>query len=391
MKNILTIIKKEFARFFKDKRLLATTLILPGLLIFVVYSLMGSGILNSDKIDKNYEALIYTISAPESFENEIKGTLSQMNFKAKFKEIDKTNQDEIESIKEKIQTQKVDLLIEFSENFDLKTQPAYIHMYYNSVKTESMATYNMLNEIYKTYQETNFSINDLKSQIQFDLASNEDVAGSIFGMLLPFLILMFLFSGCMSVAPESIAGEKERGTIATLLVTPIKRSELAIGKLASLSVIAVLSAISSFLGTILSLPKMMNGEGINLSIPYQFGDYIALLFIIISTVLIFVGMISMVSAYAKSVKEATTLVTPMMILITIIGIISMFSKSTGEGSIFIYLIPVYNSLKVMGNIFSFHFSALPILITIISNLVYSAIIIFLLTKMFNSEKVMFSR
>jgi ABC-type Na+ efflux pump permease subunit len=61
-------------------------------------------------------------------------------------------------------------------------------------------------------------------------------------MILPFLILSFLFSGCLAVTPESIAGEKERGTIATLLVTPIKRRELAIGKIISLSILATLAA-----------------------------------------------------------------------------------------------------------------------------------------------------
>lgn len=70
----------------------------------------------------------------------------------------------------------------------------------------------------------------------------------IFSSMLPMLLMIFLFTGCMSVAPESIAGEKERGTIATLLVTPVKRSHIAIGKIIALSIIALLSGISSTLG-----------------------------------------------------------------------------------------------------------------------------------------------
>ena len=66
--------------------------------------------------------------------------------------------------------------------------------------------------------------------------------------MMPLLILVFLFSGCMAIAPESIAGEKERGTIATILVTPIRRSELALGKIFSLSIIALLSGLSSTVG-----------------------------------------------------------------------------------------------------------------------------------------------
>lgn len=77
--------------------------------------------------------------------------------------------------------------------------------------------------------------------------------------MLPMLLMLFLFSGCMAVAPESIAGEKERGTIATLLVTPMKRSDLAIGKILALALIALLSGISSALGTVLALPQADGG------------------------------------------------------------------------------------------------------------------------------------
>ena len=70
-------------------------------------------------------------------------------------------------------------------------------------------------------------------------------------MIMPMLMVSFLFSGSMGVAPEAIAGEKERGTMATLLVTPINRAHIAIGKILSLSVIALLSGLSSFLGVIL--------------------------------------------------------------------------------------------------------------------------------------------
>lgn len=400
MKNILTIIKKEFARFFGDKRLVLTTLILPGLLIFTIYTFMGSAVFNETQVDEDYVTTIYTINAPASFEEKIQPLLTASQFQAEYYEID----DFDENIKDKIKNKEADLCIEFSPDFDNKvaeydvssgqTAP-YIRMYYNSVKSESFAAYSLLNTIFTNYEGTltnKFDIN-IQPDIQFDLATNEDLTATILGMLLPFLILMFLFSGCMAVAPESIAGEKERGTIATLLVTPMKRSELAMGKLTSLSVIAVLCAISSFIGTILSLPNMMKGMGeLEITASYQFTDYIWLLFIIISTVLILIGLISVISAYAKSVKEATTLVTPLMIVVMVIGLFAMLSKSTEVSSNYlIYLIPIYNSIKVMGNIFSFQMAVIPVLITIISNVVYASAFVFFLTKMFNSEKVMFSK
>lgn len=82
------------------------------------------------------------------------------------------------------------------------------------------------------------------------------------------LMLIFLYSGCMSIAPDSIAGEKERGTLATMLVTPMKRGNLAVGKILSLGTLALLSGLSSFIGTITSLPKMMGGamDGMNTAV-----------------------------------------------------------------------------------------------------------------------------
>ncbi len=65
MKNILTIIKKEFSRFFRDKRMVITVL-LPGVLIFVVYTLIGSAISDIVGVDENYKPSAY-LSAPSGY------------------------------------------------------------------------------------------------------------------------------------------------------------------------------------------------------------------------------------------------------------------------------------------------------------------------------------
>ena len=111
-------------------------------------------------------------------------------------------------------------------------------------------------------------------------------------------MMIFLFSGCMGVAPESIAGEKERGTIATLLVTPMNRGQLAIGKVISLGVIALLSGLSSFIGTFASLPSLMGGAdtGMDASI-YGVTDFVMLFGVILSTVLLIVGLICVISTF----------------------------------------------------------------------------------------------
>ena len=249
----------------------------------------------------------------------------------------------------------------------------------------------MMTDLLNRYEASMTNKFDVNSQDKkYDLASEKDTTGMMFSMLVPMLMMVFLFSGCMAVAPESIAGEKERGTIATLLVTPMKRSHLALGKIVSLSVIAILSGLSSFLGTMLSLPKMMGGvEQMNASV-YEMRDYLMLLAVILSTVLVIISLISIISAFAKNVKEATTWVTPVMILVIVIAITSMVD-SLKPSSIYMYLIPLYNSVHCMSNIFSFHIQMTAIVMTVAANVVYTFICVNVLTRMFNNERVIFSR
>ncbi len=213
----------------------------------------------------------------------------------------------------------------------------------------------------------------------------------IFSSMLPMLLMIFLFTGCMSVAPESIAGEKERGTIATLLVTPVKRSHIAIGKIIALSIIALLSGISSTLGTVLSMPALMGAASDTMNIGiYTVSDFLLLAVVILSTVLFLVAVISVISAYARTIKEAQSYVTPLMIIATLIGITAMFGGGAPQDW-FYYFIPLYNSVQCMSAIFSFTCVPVNVLITVISNLIYSVVFVFVLTRMFNSEHVIFGR
>ena len=203
-------------------------------------------------------------------------------------------------------------------------------------------------------------------------------------------MMTFMFSSCISVAPESIAGEKERGTIATLLVTPMKRSSLALGKIISLSCIALISGVSSFIGTMLSLPNMMGAAGGVDTSFYTFGDYAMLLGIILSTVVLLVSFISIISAFAKSIKEATSTCSPMTILTMVVSLVPMMG-SEGLKSMGMLFIPVLNSVLCMNNIFAFQADVSRVLLTIGVNIVYAGLMTFGLTRIFNSEKAMFSK
>ncbi|MDZ4197630.1 MAG: hypothetical protein U1C51_10345, partial [Candidatus Izemoplasmatales bacterium] len=183
---------------------------------------------------------------------------------------------------------------------------------------------------------------------------------------------------------------KERGTIATLLITPVKRSHIAIGKIMSLSVLSLLSALSSFIGIISSLPHLLGGQNINMSI-YGIIDYLQILFLLFSTVFVIVGIISVISAYAKNLKEAGTLITPIYILTILVGVSSMFGGGANQSHI-MYLIPLYNTVQSLTAILTFDVLAWQfILVTVLANTLYLIAFIFTLNLMFQSEKIMFAK
>ncbi|MBR6558261.1 MAG: ABC transporter permease [Clostridia bacterium] len=380
--------RKELARFFKDPRLVITTLLLPGLMIYAVYSFMGDG-------------LSTQFSTPDEYVYRVEAVNLSNHIKEYFKLIDYVDINEVSSYdegKEKLDNGDIDLLVVFPEKFDelisvySSGKAPNVELYYNSSQIASAeAQVNMTNILnaFESAISNRFDINN--SDKEYDLATEKDTTSQIFATMLPMLLMVFLFSGCMSVAPESIAGEKERGTIATLLVTPVKRSELAIGKILSISFIALLSGISSFLGTMSSLPKLMglSDGGMDASV-YGVSDYALLLSVILSTILVIVSVISIISAFSKTVKEANTAVLPLMIIVMLIGVTTMFGQGAPSEAVW-YLVPMYNSVQCMNAIFAFSHSTVNIITTLCVNVSISIVLLIVLAKMFSSEKIMFSK
>ena len=389
--NTWTIISKEFARFFGDRQLFFTTVIMPGLLIYVIYSLIGNGIQQMITEGQDETVCLTVQNMPQSMApvlNAIDSSLVVVEQPFDDDDIAQLEDKEINAV-----------LLRFPEGFDQLAIPEpgqpvpNVEIYYNSTNNASSRVYHTLSTMLGNYNRP-FTVNMPQSEEQrFDQASEESIGAMIWSKMLPMLIIMMLFSGVMAIAPSSIAGEKERGTIATLLVTPMRRNELALGKIISLSGIALLSGISSFIGIALSLPKMVSGEGVDytsLGFHYTTADYFALLLVIFASVLIMASAVSILSALAKDVKNAGTMVTPFMLVVMLAGLLPMFQNGASE-SLLVYFIPFYNSIEVMVAVFAHEMQWMPVIVTVASNAVYTGIAVWVLTRMFNSEKVMFSR
>ena len=411
MSGILTVMKKEFARFFGDRRMIIAV-VLPAILIYAVYSFMGTGMAGMFAPDEHHTPAVFAVNFSEKVSGELLGAGAVV-------EIIPIAEQEVAAAKEALSNRDrfypegrlspvagvagvvPDLVMVFPDDFDALVEAfaaqsanvtvPNIEIYFNSTDPNSATAYWGMLEVLDIFEASLANVFDINRGVeQADFATAADISATIISSMMPMLLMLFLFSGCMTLAPESIAGEKERGTLATLLVTPLGRSELAAGKIISLGILSLLSGFVTIAATVLALPNMMGGaDGVFEVAIYSAADYFWLGLIIISSVLLFVTLISIISAFSRSVKEASAASTPLMFLVMIVGATSFFG-GTPAGPV-MHIIPVYNSVLAMSAILALDYSVTNVAIAAISNIVYALVGGFALTKMFNSERVMFSK
>ena len=204
--------------------------------------------------------------------------------------------------------------------------------------------------------------------------------------LLPFLIVVFIFSSCMSVTLESVAGEKERGTLATILVTSARRTDIALGKILPLACVSLIGAASSFLGVALSLPTLM---GVSLDVAIAGVGALEFFFIfllIVSVVPLIVAAIAAVSTLSRSVKEASSYTGVLMIVVMVLSIVASFVSGIGD---WVVAIPVLNAVVAMQGALMGAASVWMCLTAVALNLVYTALLVVLIARFLSSERIMF--
>lgn len=405
MRNFFIILKKELYRVFTDKKLVFNAFILPPLMLIIIYTILGNQMDNFINDIDTHTSDVYIQQAPKEYLNYI-NDIENVNIH----EIDKNKN--TSHIKDEIFDGEVELLIVFEDDFMMKVrdykQSGYIpeiKTYYNPGEEYSQSAYSKFIGTLDMFENTIISQRLEKPEYlnAFDIDRNNSdkfivnekkATGKGLGMLLPMLLIMFLFTGGMAVGIDMVAGEKERGTMATLLVTPTKRHEIALGKTVSLGIISIASAFCYFgamLITLKTAPQILTGStsfAVN-TIHYGLTEFTMLLITMISVVCIFVGIICLLSVISKNIKEAGTLITPAMIVVMISAFLNMFSTKTPE--IWQFAIPVYGTTIAIKSILAFEMTWTNIAIVCGSSLIITAILITIIAKMFNSERVMFSK
>lgn len=391
MKAILTIVKKELARVFTNKKLIAM-LFAPGIMIFVLYTFMGVMFDKMFEIDSTVTHDIHIYNQSDGVSDFFDSFADlEIGYTLNFIEVEGDKDVILPEYKQMIEDNEIKVIIVLDDNakdwFDnVSSSTGLVEIFYNGDSMDSLMMFSYLSSMFQVIEEEENGSPKLFTVNSTD--TNYNLAGTIsanpFTSMIPMLLITFLISGVMSVAVESIAGEKERGTLATILITPVSRFKIAIGKVLSVSIPATISGLISFIGLVLSLPNL-TGE---FELKVEPSMYVALAFVIFITVVVFVVVISLISALAKSLKEANQLTSPFMLITMIASLVIAFVTINSDA---FYLIPIVNSILAIKGCLNSTLSLIQLAFVFISNIGIIAIGIYCLGKMFNSEKIMFNK
>jgi sodium transport system permease protein len=229
---------------------------------------------------------------------------------------------------------------------------------------------------------------------QQNVVSPEKVAGETYGGLIPYLVILMCMTGAMYPAMDLTAGEKERGTMETILSSPVKRTHLVLAKFllvltASLAT-ATLSALS--MGTSFSvlsrlIPTNAGAEGFPILTIHA--DAAAAVFVMaLPVAVLFSAVLITISLFAKSFKEAQSYLTPMTFVVLIPAIAAVLPGI--ELTPKLALIPILNVSLLCKELVAGTYHWNYIALIFLSTCLYAGAALFLAVKMFQRESVLFS-
>lgn len=230
-----------------------------------------------------------------------------------------------------------------------------------------------------------------------DLASSEQSAGSILGMILPFLLVLSLLMGTMYPAIDVTAGEKERGTLETLLTLPVSNREIIFSKFFTVAIIGIISALLNivsiaFMGTymIRLMGDAMESMGISFA-GIDIGKFIpAIIFTVLAILAfsLFISAVTMcITSLAKSYKEANNYITPLMLVVMLTGYIGFIPNI--ELTHTMALVPVANICLMIKNLLLFKVEYNLVAVVLVSNVLYAIVAVLILSRIYDSENVLF--
>ena len=394
------LLVKEIKHLFRDTKTIVQTVVVPTfitpLLIGGIFWYVGS--IATEETKKTYEVSVY--SSSDSV------LIDELN---KSDRLVVTEEDSVVSVIDAVtqDNSEIGLVLDVDFTEDLKSNTsAKLTIYSKDIDTFSQAqslVLNIVDDFEENIRTSRLELLNLDENYvnpitidEEDLTTEEESAGSIFGAILALFFVMYVISGSMYPAIDLGAGEKERGTMETLISTNISSVDIIIGKMLSVTSSAILTATFSMLGFAIPLIVifMFYADSIN---EYLFGllsaivNPIALLgvFVLIVPLSVFMGAFLLaISVYAKTPKEAGLLLGNVLIVFIIPCYIPLINPGL-ELDLVGALIPCYNLALITNNLIAGTVDWFLYSVALISTIVYCCIAIYITYIMFDDENVIF--
>jgi len=396
MSGIKLICGKELDRVFRDRKMLFSVFFLPVIIMVGIMSLVGSLSNNAQKDVEAHASIVYVQNVPAGFPQFLKTADKDCKI---------YEMSDWEKATEMIKNGDADLLIKFPENFvdmvsgykqgDVIPQ---IKTYYNPSEDYSRAAYDTISTgVLEAYRQSLLSqrVDNMEGLTVFTVNSDnpdmviqdeEKAGGKILGMMLPYFVTILLFAGAMGIGTDMVAGEKERGTMASLLVSPIKRSSIVLGKVIALMIISGVSSVIYVGALVAFMPQMIGGADLGMNLTLNPKQIAMLAVLLVAIAFLYSAIIVLVSVFARTTKEASSYVMPVYMLILVLGMTTMFTtKTPGE---WVYAVPIYNTSLALQGILTQEVTTMQYGVTLGMTLVFGAVLIGVIGKAFESEKVM---
>lgn len=379
--NLWNILKKELRELFRDKKSLSMMLIIP---IFIPLIMLGMSALFESQTEKDineYNTIGFAYNLSEAEKNIAK----EMDIK-----VVEGKEDEL---KEKYENGEINLYVtkdenKYTLNIDSSDNTAYAQnlteQYFNAYKSYLQQNYLTQNGV-----DANSVLNIITVE-EKALEQDNYFADFIKNYAFLFVIMAITVSATYP-ATDTTAGEKERGTLETLLTFPIKSKDIILGKFLGVTLSSIITGVISFILAIISLVIAENMFSIYDGLDIMFTPLsIVMAFIIIIVYSFFIsGLCISIASTCKTFKEAQSALTPLTFISLFPGMIAFMISITTTP--LLSIVPFLNYSLIFTDINAGNVNWLNITLMIISTFIYIAIVLGYIIKQYKSEKVLFSK
>lgn len=378
--NLKNILKKELRETFRDKKSLSMMLLMPIMIPVLVFGMSAFFEVQINKPVSDYNNIGFNYELSDAEQSIAK----ELNIKVTSSDTDE--------LKKKYENDELDLYI-------TKDGTKYV-INGNDNETTSYA-YSLMESYFSAYKEylqnqylssKDISAKDVINIITVDenISAKENFFGNYIINYSFLFIIMAIAVSAMYPATDATAGEKERGTLETLLTFPIKSRDIIIGKYLSVTLSSIITGVLSLLLTIVALSISNRTFDIYKDVDLMLSP-LSIVFasvVIIAYSFLISGLCIAVASKSKTFKEAQSALTPLMFISFFPGMIAFLAKLSS--SALLSLVPFLNYTLIFTDITNNNINYLNIFLMLLSTLIIIAVVLALIIRQYKSEKVLFS-